>query len=96
MSAIISGKCKQCNGSFYISLGHPKWFEDRMKFAKENPIYDSFDKLRRKQLCPECGKQHYAKFASNWKKSTSTSVAAANKNNERAKEPVYGNRTAKR
>lgn len=73
MSAIIAGECKQCQGKYYISLGHPKWFNDRIKSSKQSPIFDSFDKLRKVGLCPECGKDHYAKFAAEWKKSSTKS-----------------------
>lgn len=78
MSAILSGKCKKCFGKYYISLGHPKWFDDRMKHNKDNAIYDRFEKLRSTGLCPECGKNHYARFASEWKKAASQEVGDSN------------------
>ena len=77
MSAIIAGKCKQCQGSYYISLGHPPWFDDRVKHNKDNAIYDSFDRLRKTGLCPTCGKTHYAQFAADWKKHSATPETTA-------------------
>jgi len=70
MSAIIAGKCSQCQKDYYISMGHPKWFDDKVQRALDNPIYDSFETLRKRKLCPDCGKTHYAKFAADWKKHT--------------------------
>jgi hypothetical protein len=68
MSATIKGKCKKCSGSYYINLGNAKWFSDRMEHNRDNPIYDSYEQLKKAGLCPSCGKNHYAKFASSWKK----------------------------
>jgi transposase len=68
MSAIINGTCKKCQGTYHIDLGNTKWFSDRMEHNRDNPIFDSYEQLRQSRLCPNCGKHHYARFASAWKK----------------------------
>jgi hypothetical protein len=72
MNAVISGKCKKCKRTYYMSFGHPKWFDDHVNKAKRSLIHDSFEKLRKAGVCPDCGKQHYAKFASDWKANAAT------------------------
>lgn len=56
MSAIIAGKkCKKCSGSWYVSLGHPKWFDDVVKRRKEpNVVYRTFEDCRHSGLCAAC------------------------------------------
>ena len=70
MSAIIKGKCSKCQGTYHIDLGNTKWFSDRMEKNRDNPIFDSYEQLRKSGLCPNCGKHHYARFASEWRKNS--------------------------
>jgi len=55
MSAIIAGNCKQCKRDFYVSLGHPRWFDEAIwKGKTDSPEYQEFLKVRASGLCTNC------------------------------------------
>lgn len=56
MSAIIAGKeCKKCKKEYYVSFGHPKWFDDVMKRRlPENKEFKKFKKCQQSGLCLVC------------------------------------------
>jgi len=76
MSATLAGKCKQCSQKYYVSFGHPKWFDKKLdkKTNKPNPIFSSFESLRKTGLCPACGRAPYAKFAAEWKRHSADKI----------------------
>jgi len=50
MSAILASKqCLECKVSFWISFGHPPWFETR-----SGPIWGAFMAVARTKKCPVC------------------------------------------
>lgn len=52
MSVIIAGeKCKSCGKEFWLSLGHPKWFDFPMKYPEQ---YELFKELRLSGKCAYC------------------------------------------
>ena len=56
MSAIIAGKsCKICNKEYYISFGHPKWFDDVLKRGKEPcKEFKKFCNIQESGMCLYC------------------------------------------
>lgn len=56
MSAIIAGNsCKKCEKKYWLSLGHPKWYDDVMK--RRLPKSDNFlvfEKIVRSGMCFRC------------------------------------------
>jgi hypothetical protein len=56
MSAIAAGKeCKSCKTSFYFSFGHPKWYDDVLKYGvPESETFKEFRKLQLSGFCPDC------------------------------------------
>ena len=55
MSAIISGhSCKNCKKSFWISLGHPKWYREYIKTGYKTKEYQLFERIARSGLCLNC------------------------------------------
>ena len=55
MSAIIAGvSCAKCENKYYISLGHPAWFDTWMKRKKITPQLKRFWKISESELCPAC------------------------------------------
>jgi len=56
MSAIIAGKsCKRCGNPFYVSLGHPDWYDDVIKRGlPATERYDNFCILRQSGMCLDC------------------------------------------
>lgn len=56
MSAIVAGEsCKVCKKSYWVSFGHPKWYDDVMK--RRMPESESFKRYRemaRSGMCPGC------------------------------------------
>jgi hypothetical protein len=68
MSAIIAGKsCKKCGKEYYVSFGHPKWYDDVMK--RNNPpgeIFQAFRVFQKSGECPNCYLSHCTK--NDWRK----------------------------
>lgn len=56
MSAVIAGKsCKVCHNEYFISLGHPKWFDDVTKRKlPPSKTYIAFREAQSSGLCPPC------------------------------------------
>ena len=56
MSAVVAGKsCKQCKKPYYVSFGHPKWFDDVVKRGMpKSELYKQFEELRHSGMCPQC------------------------------------------
>ena len=56
MSAIIAGKsCKRCGEKFYVSLGHPKWYDDVVKRGKPPcSKFERFESMRKSGMCYNC------------------------------------------
>lgn len=56
MSVIISGEsCVSCKKSFWVSLGHPKWYDDVIKRGMpKNENYLRLEKIAKSGKCPEC------------------------------------------
>lgn len=56
MSAIIAGNaCKKCGKKYWISFGHPKWYDDVIKRrAPKNETFLQFEKMARSDLCFKC------------------------------------------
>jgi hypothetical protein len=54
MSAILAGTCKKCKEEFWISYGHPKWFDDYVKKNIESKEMTAFLKMRKSRLCINC------------------------------------------
>ena len=54
MSAIITGICTKCKNKYYLSLGHPKWFNSWMKNKEITPQLKRFWKMTESELCPAC------------------------------------------
>lgn len=56
MNAIIAGKpCKKCGKKYYLSLGHPKWFDDVMKrHLPKSDEFLKFEKMAASGMCPKC------------------------------------------
>ena len=56
MSAILAGKsCKKCNSEWYVSFGHPKWYDDVVKRRLPASItYSTFRDCQSSGLCPKC------------------------------------------
>lgn len=56
MSAVIAGtKCRGCGNSYYVSLGHPKWFDDVVKHNKpKSELFKQFEELQASGFCPPC------------------------------------------
>jgi len=56
MSAIIAGKaCKECGQEYYISFGHPKWYDDVVKRnLPPSDDYKAFRKFQTSGKCPNC------------------------------------------
>ena len=50
MSAVIAGsQCKGCGESYYYSFGHPKWFDDVVKYNKPpSEQYLQFEEIRKR------------------------------------------------
>lgn len=59
MSAIIAGdNCRGCGKDYYISLGHPKWYNDVVKHKRpENKIFKLYKRICRSGLCLNCFSQ---------------------------------------
>ena len=54
MSAIVAGKaCKKCGEKFWVSFGHPKWFNEGVK-GKSSPEWEEFIELAKSGMCPDC------------------------------------------
>ncbi len=56
MSAIITGSsCKKCKRKYYLSLGHPKWYDDVVKrrMPKSNN-YLQFERMAVSGMCLSC------------------------------------------
>ena len=56
MSAILAGKeCKICKGKWYVSLGHPEWY-DRVVKKNRTPCntYKRFVRIAKSGICPSC------------------------------------------
>lgn len=50
MSAIIAGKsCNNCSNDYYLSMGHPLWFD-----RKIGALYKGYLIARSSGLCPAC------------------------------------------
>jgi len=58
MSAIIAGEsCKECKQEFYISFGHPEWYDDVVKrHLPESDQFKLFRDMSWSGLCPNCYK----------------------------------------
>ena len=56
MSAIIAGNsCKKCGKGHYLSLGHPKWYDDVIKRClPKSDNFLQFEKLARSGTCLGC------------------------------------------
>ena len=56
MSAIIAGrKCKQCCEEYYMSFGHPEWYDDVMKRGKpKSSTFLRFEDMQKSGLCVQC------------------------------------------
>ncbi len=56
MSAIISGwKCKDCKQKYWISLGHPKWYDDVVKKGEpKNESFELFEDIQKSGRCLTC------------------------------------------
>jgi hypothetical protein len=56
MSAIIAGNsCKKCKKPYYLSLGHPKWYDDSMKRRlPKSDEFLKFEKMALSGMCPRC------------------------------------------
>jgi hypothetical protein len=56
MSAIIAGKeCKGCKQDYYMSFGHPKWYDDVVKRGMpESEKFKEFRKLQQSGYCLLC------------------------------------------
>lgn len=56
MSAIIAGNsCKKCGKKYYLSLGHPKWYDDVMKRRlPKSDEFIKFEKMALSGMCPGC------------------------------------------
>ena len=56
MSAIISGwQCKDCKEKYWISLGHPKWFDDVIKKGEpKNATFELFEDIQKSGRCLTC------------------------------------------
>lgn len=55
MSAIVAGKCKKCNEDFWVTLGHPEWFDDVVKRRMpENDEFKEWKAWKLSGLCAEC------------------------------------------
>lgn len=56
MSAIITGEaCKECGRKYWVSLGHPKWYDDVMK--RREPKGEDFlfyENMVLSGKCPNC------------------------------------------
>jgi hypothetical protein len=56
MSAIVAGKsCKLCKNKYYVSIGHPDWFDNVVKRRRKPcPIYKRYVRIAKSRLCPTC------------------------------------------
>lgn len=56
MSAIIAGKaCKKCGKEYYLSLGHPRWYDDVVKRGKpKSDHYREWEEMKKSGKCPNC------------------------------------------
>jgi len=56
VSAIIAGKsCKKCKKDYYLSLGHPKWYDDVVKRClPKSDNFLQFERLARSGMCLGC------------------------------------------
>ena len=56
MSATIAGEsCKKCGDEYYVSLGHPKWFDDVIKRDLPfNDTWKAFCRFAASGECPDC------------------------------------------
>ncbi len=56
MSAIITGSsCKKCKRKYYLSLGHPKWYDDVIKRGmSKSDNFLAYEKLCKSGMCPSC------------------------------------------
>lgn len=56
MSAIIAGEsCKKCGNKYFVSLGHPPWFDDVVKKRKPPcEIYKRYLRIAQSGKCPTC------------------------------------------
>jgi hypothetical protein len=56
MSAIIAGeKCKLCSKRYFVSMGHPDWFDNVIKRRKEPcSIYRRYVRIAKSGICTFC------------------------------------------
>ena len=56
MSAIIAGKdCEVCGREYWMSFGHPDWYDDVMKRGLEaSEQFTTYVKMAKSGLCPKC------------------------------------------
>jgi len=56
MSAIVAGKsCKKCKKEYWVSLGHPKWYDDVMvRRLPESENFSEYKKLTKSGMCLAC------------------------------------------
>ncbi len=66
MSAIIAGKsCRKCKREYYLSLGHPKWYDDVIKRRMPTAAdYLQFERVAVSGMCPRCSVEKHVKSLS--------------------------------
>jgi len=56
MSAIIAGKsCRGCGREYWVSLGHPEWYDDVVKRGLEkSENFKRYERMAKSGMCPRC------------------------------------------
>ena len=62
MSATLAGICKKCNKDYYISFGHPKWFNDGAYKGIDSPEFRAYKNLRKVKICTKCDQNIWKEF----------------------------------
>lgn len=64
MSCIIAGDaCAECGKKYWVSLGHPNWFDDVIKRGKpKSEDYLFFEDMAQSGKCPKCFLQNKMDF----------------------------------
>ena len=66
MSAIILGNsCRKCKREYYLSLGHPKWYDDVVKRRMpKSDDYLQFERVAVSGMCLSCYVEKHVKSLS--------------------------------